>query len=171
MENISKPTKDSLINSAAHVAGASVGIAAAQGADSIYPQEKEDRTKKLILKGLAAGVLFLGASAIHSDKPAYGLAKGFGYGAAGKTAVSLVGDLMEGGDLAKADSTDNSLIKFAQNALDLKSCACDVTTTANTERARNIAIAQLNFAAQQKANQTINMNEVAPGQYSAASFG
>jgi len=158
---IGKPTKDSLINTAVTVASASVGVAAAQGAESIYPTEK---TNRMIAKGAAVLALALGASAVSSNDVLGCGAKGFGYGAAGKTAISLVGDLMEGSTLATADATDSPLVKFAQEALQIKPCGCNTASPAP----QTLQIAQLNYAAMR--NQVIPMHEVAHNQYSAASF-
>ncbi|PHS04408.1 MAG: hypothetical protein COA88_13550 [Kordia sp.] len=164
-----KPNTKTATNALALGGGAVVGGSLSKGMNSYLPA---DGNAKMLSKLGVAAVAFIAVAAISSDDLGSTALKGGLLGVGAEKAIGAIQDYAATTSLATEDSTDKPLLQFAQESLGLRcpvsTCGCTAVPTSGGAAPIPTIYPALNFASAQR--EIINMNEVAPGKYTAASF-
>lgn len=160
------PKQKEIIQTAVLGGSAGAGIFLGKGTNGYFPEKQEDKQKSAGLKVLT-GLAVFGLTAFASANMADGLANkavvGLGAGFGGEKLVSGASDYISTTDLLKPKMIDGKEVKDSvKDFISAGLKGAESTCGCNSLPQRTVYPA-LNFP-------VINMDEIAPGQYSAQSF-
>jgi len=157
-----KETKANLQDAGAFGGGALIGGTVSKGINRFLPTEAN--TKIGVKAVLCAGGI-IAMALIPKGNAVNQLGKGAALGMAVEKGMSAISDFAATTSLATTDATDKPLVKFAQDATGLSGdCGCTTAPVQQRIATLNFPVRQFNHA------RPINMMEVAPNKYTAASF-